>query len=192
MEVINNINEYIINFIEAVGAWGPLLACLLIIIESIIPVLPLAVFITFNFIAFGKLLGFIFSWACTIIGCIMSFMIFRKGLHKYFNKHIKENGKVNKLMNKITYISFKNLVIIIALPFTPAFLVNIAAGLSDMTIKKYFYALLIGKISLVYFWGYIGSNIITMFTNPVNFLKVSLMLIIMYILSSIVNKKYDL
>ena len=50
----------------------------------------------------------------------------------------------------MTNIDFNTLVVIIAIPFTPAFLVNIAAGLSNIPIKKYIFALLIGKPFMIY------------------------------------------
>ena len=45
----------------------------LIILESIIPMLPLAVFIAINMLVFGNIIGFILSWISTIIGCTLSF-----------------------------------------------------------------------------------------------------------------------
>ena len=82
---MDNYNEVIINFLHSIGALGPIFACLLILIESILPFLPLAVFIGINFLSFGHLLGFLISWVFTIIGCIMSFMIFRKGFNEKFD-----------------------------------------------------------------------------------------------------------
>ena len=45
----------IINFIETSGMLGAFIGCFLILIESIVPVLPLMVFITINFLVFGNL-----------------------------------------------------------------------------------------------------------------------------------------
>ena len=49
IELLNNI----VSFIETSGSLGAAVSCLLILVESIIPVLPLMVFITINFLVFG-------------------------------------------------------------------------------------------------------------------------------------------
>lgn len=186
------ISEFILELIDKMGIYGPVLSCALIFIESILPFMPLAVFITVNFVAFGNTLGFIISWFFTVLGCIMSFLIFRKGVQGVFNKLTKDKHKLNLFMDKFNNISLGELVIIIAIPFTPAFLVNIAAGLSKMNFKKFLTALLIGKIGLVYFWGFIGTNLIESFEKPFILIKITLIILIAYLISKIVNHKLKL
>ena len=186
------VTQFIIELIDKMGVYGPVLSCSLMFFESILPFMPLAVFITVNFVAFGNFLGFIISWFFTVLGCIMSFLIFRKGIQGKFNNLIKDKYKLNKFMDKFNNISLGELVIIIAIPFTPAFLVNIAAGLSKINFKKFIIALLIGKIGLVYFWGFIGTNLIESFENPLILIKIILIILIAYLISRIINKKLKL
>ena len=58
-----------------------------------------------------------------------------------------------------------------------------------MNFKKYLYALLIGKIFLIIFWGFIGTSLINSFKNPINLLYIIIMLIICYIISKLVSKR---
>lgn len=164
------------------------LASFIVVLESIIPILPLALFISLNMIIFGNILGFIISWIATIIGCIISFYLFRTGLSKHVYKYVK----VTKVINKIDKIKFKNLVLITALPFSPAFAINIAAGLSNMSFKKFFFNILIAKISVVIFWGYIGSSLISSFTNISDIIVVAIVLLITYYISDYIMKKLSL
>ena len=182
------INDFIYSVINAMGIYGPVLACLLMLIESIIPIMPLAVFITINFLAFGNLVGFIISWVFTVLGCLMSFFLFRKGVQGWFQRLTKDRVKLNNLMLKFNNISLTELALIIAIPFTPAFLVNIAAGLSDMPKKKFIIALLIGKLSIVYFWGYIGTSLVESFKNPMILIKIVIIMLITYVVSLIIKK----
>lgn len=163
----------------------------LIVLESIIPLLPLAVFIAINMIVFGGAIGFIISWISTIIGCTLSFVIFRKLKLKLWKKIEKKKNIVN-LMNKIDKISFSSLVIILAFPFTPAFSINIGAGLSNMNYRKYFFALLISKLSIVYFWGFIGTTLIESITDINIIIRISCILLVTFILSKIVMKKFGI
>lgn len=189
MEFLKVIEELINNLLTMLGSWGAILGCVFILFESIIPILPLSVFITLNFMTFGPIIGFIISWIFTVAGCMLSYYIFRKGVSDtYFNK-LRENNNINKIISVVENITLKNLVLLIAMPFTPAFAVNIAAGIARIDPKKYLFALLIGKISLVYFWGYIGVSLIESLKNPYILIKIVIILIIMYIISAILSKK---
>ena len=86
-------------------------------------------------------------------------------------------------------MKFEELTVIIAIPFTPAFLVNIAAGLSNMSYKKFIGSLLIGKVFLVYFWGFVGVSLIESIKNPIYLVRVGILVLVAYIISKIVSRK---
>lgn len=98
---------------------------------------------------------------------------------------MKKLKKFKKYINKLSY---SNLVILIALPFTPAFAVNIAAGLTDIDAKKFFSALMIGKLPMVYFWGFIGKSLLESITDPYTIAQVVCMVLIAYLVSKVANK----
>jgi uncharacterized membrane protein YdjX (TVP38/TMEM64 family) len=174
------------------GIAGPLFGCFLIILESIIPMLPLCVFITLNCMAFGYIIGFLISWLCTCLGCLLSFSVFDKGIKNWFDKKIRVKDSVNKIMKVIEKCNASQLAMIVAVPFTPAFLVNIAAGLSKMDVKKFMTGIFIGKFFMVYFWAFIGTNLIQSLRNPIIMVRVICMVIIAYVLSKVVTKKFNL
>ena len=184
------IDTFINTTLQGLGVWGPIVGCFFILIESMVPILPLFVFITLNFLAFGNILGFIISWIFTCIGCFISFLLFRCKVQTWLFKRIKKEGLISeKTIDIITNLKFEQLTTIIAIPFTPAFLVNIAAGLSKMSYKKFLGALLIGKIFLVYFWGFVGVSLIESIKNPIYLVRVGILLAIAYVISKIVSKK---
>ena len=61
-----------------------------------------------------------------------------------------------------------------------------------MNFKKYFYALLIGKIFLIIFWGFVGTSLINSIKNPINLVYIIIMLIICFIISKLVSKREGL
>lgn len=164
----------------------------IVILESIIPILPLALFIAVNTVIFGNVLGFIISWIGTIIGCSISFFIFRKGFSKIIYKKLDHNKKGKILMQRISDLNFSKLVLIMAIPFTPAFSINIGAGLSKMSYRKYLFALIISKLSIVYFWGFIGTTFVESITDIGVLIKICLILFITFILSRIVINKFKI
>lgn len=188
-EILKTIYEFIVNSVSGSSALGPILACFLIFVESIIPVLPLFVFITVIFLKYGVVIGFVLSWLFTVLGCIASFM----GVRYLANKFLKfNNEKLKKVVKLVNKVSFPQLVTIIAIPFTPAFLINIAAGMSKMSNKKFILAIMLGKISLVLFWGFIGTSLIESLKNPIIMFKIAVIVLISYIISYLVNKKFSI
>ena len=142
MEIFGMIDELINNLLAILGSFGALLGCFFILFESIIPILPLSVFITLNFMTFGSLWGFLISWIFTVLGCMISFWIFKNGISERLYNKFKNVKKLSNFMDLMHDMNFANLVITIAIPFTPAFLINIAAGISRVETKKYLLALI--------------------------------------------------
>lgn len=192
-QIVNDI----VSLLKETVSSQPLIVSLLfgfslIILESIIPVLPLALFIAINLILFGNVVGFILSWVATITGCIISYFIFKKGFSNKIYKNIDNHPKIKKTVKTIKNIKFSNLVIIMAIPFTPAFSINIAAGLSRMSLQKFIFALLIGKLFIVYFWGFIGTTFVESLTDITVLFKLATILLLAFILSKIVLKKFNI
>lgn len=194
VEIINwlkNFSVILNDFLMGLGIWAPILSSILIVLEGIFAFLPLVVFVTINIITLGAFFGGVLSWVLTTAGSFLAFYLCRIGLSNFFQKKISK-GKISKFMTKIDNLKFKQLVLIIAIPFAPSFFINVGAGLSKISIKKYFYALLIGKVFVILFLGYIGSNVIECLKNPLILIKVVLMVTIAYIIAQVVNKKFDL
>ena len=111
-----------------------------------------------------------------------------KEYHDKFEKLTEDKVTLKKYKHLFKNISVTQLVLLIAMPFTPAFMVNIAAGLVKMDFKKYLIGLIIGKISLVYFWGFIGTSFVDSFKNPIILIKIVILLILSYVVTVLVNK----
>jgi len=190
--MIEMIDSFIQLVTSCLSRFGIPFGFFLIILESIIPMLPLGVFVAFNMMAFGGIIGFVISWIATCIGCFLSYFFFYKLFSKIIFKNTKKKGKLANMVKKMQNIDFSKLVLIIALPFTPAFLVNIACGLIRMNLKKFMAAVLIGKLSIVYFWGFIGKSMLESITDLTTVIRLCVLLIISYILSKIVSKKLEI
>ena len=190
----SNIDQSLNNLLISLGMFGPILGGLLIIIESMVPVLPLCVFITLNFYVFGNLFGFFFSYILTVLGCNIAFYISKHFINKRIDILYDRYGKTRskKLINKFSSMKLSTLSIIMAFPFTPAFLINILAGVSEMSQEKFLISSMIGKVFMVYFWGYIGMSLIDSLKNPIVLIRIIILLILAFIISKIINKKFDI
>ena len=184
---IQNIVNVVTNYLVS---WGPLGGMLVVIINSIYPILvPLGVFVAFNVSAFGIFIGVIISYFGTIIGCMISFMLFKKVDNKFF-KRFNEKEKVIKLKEKMKSITIPGLAVLTALPFTPAFLVNVSAGLSNVNTKKFLIGITIGKLPMILFWAFIGKSLMESLTDWKTILIIIGMLVGTYVISKVLSKVF--
>lgn len=192
MEWLNEINNLINEFLNNAGVFAPIFASLLIVLEGVLAFLPLFAFVTVNMLTLGPILGGIISWICTVTGGFITFYLCRKGFHNLFQKKIKNHKQIMKFNKVIDNLKFVQMVLFVAVPFLPSFFINVGAGLSNISIKKYLYALMVGKVFIIIFWGYIGCNLIDCLTNPLELIKVVILMVLAYVLAKIVNKKFNL
>ncbi len=187
---MDKISMLIDQLVNVMVSFGPLGGFLLVLLESVFPPLPLGAIVGLNMLSFGNIFGFLISYIATIVGCIASFYLFRylfkdKFIH-WFSKSKQET--IKKWMDKLSNIDFNVLVVLFALPVTPAFAVNIAGGLSDISARKYLIALMIGKPAMLLFYGYIAVSFVDSLKDPINFVKVGVLVLAAYIVSKIVEK----
>lgn len=191
MDVIEQIIEFSTNFISSGGV---LFGFFIVYIECLIPVLPLSVFIALNVNAFGFFIGVLISWIATCLGCVSCYYLYvflgDKLTKKFMTK--KTYNKIKDKIDKFRDIKFSQLVLVITVPFTPSFLINLLAGLSKMDKEKFFLGLLVGKIFTIIFWGYIGKTLIESLTDVKALIYIGVTLVVAYIISKIVTKKFGI
>ncbi len=192
MNIVEFINTIVVFILNELGMFAPVLACLLILIESMVPILPLSLFITLNAYYMGNVFGFIVSYIFTCIGCYISYKLCDNKLsNHYYNMLDKqEHKKLKQITKRVKELKLEELTLIVAMPFTPAFMVNIASGIAKINKKKYLTSILIGKISLVGFWQFIGTSLIESINNPYVLIKIIIFMLVTFVISKIINRKF--
>lgn len=158
--------EYILELIQSYKAFGPIPGILLPILEAFLPFLPLVVFVIANTNAFGLWVGFLLTWIGSTIGAILVFLLIRRYGHTRLLSSLKRNKQVKKLTKWLDVHGFGPLFLLMCFPFTPAAVVNIVAGLSHINRSKYIFAVLAGKLVMIFTISYVGHDIVSLFTNP--------------------------
>ena len=191
---MNLVAEFIDYSTNLIAQGGLLVGFLLIVFESFIPVLPLAVFVALNINAFGFFSGVFLSWLATCLGCYISYLLFFYLSDKITDKLLsdKMRKKVKRGLKRFNDISLQGIVLLVTLPFTPAFLINILAGISKVKQEKFLLAILIGKVFMIIFWGYIGKSFIESMGDIKAIIYIVCALTIAYIVSKIVGKKMNI
>lgn len=187
--------RYIVDYsTELLANGGILWGFLLVFLESFIPMLPLSVFVAFNVNAYGFFWGVLISWFGTCLGSLSCYFIFFFLQERFFEKIF--NQKFIEKIRHGTYsfekIYFTQLVLIITLPFTPSFLVNVLAGTAKLSFKKFILAILIGKMFMIIFWGYIGKSLLESLTDIWSIIYIIVAMIVAYVISKIVGRRMNI
>ena len=194
MNMLQGLANGLQSSLLGIGAYGILLSFAIIFIESIIPCMPLGLFITGIFYSYGNMYGFLICWIATILGCTVSYYLFNRVLSGFLDKVLLSKlnkrtvDKIDDIKSYIGNLSLSSLTLLVACPFTPAFVVNIAAGLTNVDDKKFILSMIIGKPFMIYFYGMIGTSLVDSFSNPYVFIKIGIMLLIAYGLSKLCDR----
>lgn len=184
--------EIITEFLNNLGPISIIINCLLIFIEPILPILPVCVFIGIAFIKLGPVLGFIVAYILNTLGVLVFFKLSSGIFRDKYLKYIDNKESLNKITKKIKNLKSEYLVLIGALPFTPLFFINFACAISGMEFKKFMICTIISRISIILFFGFIGISFMDCLNNPIKFLYLGLVVVILLVISKIVIKKFGL
>ena len=191
MDYINNLINLASHIISNGGF---LFGMFIVVIEAFIPILPLSLFIALNTHVFGMIPGILLSWISTSFGSFLVYSLFYYLSNDVIYKRIskKTKAKIEKSVDKFQNISLANLTVIITLPFTPAFFVNILGGVAGINRKKFVIATLIGKIFMVAFWGIVGKSFIESMADVTSIIIIGIMIVTAYALSKLISKEFNI
>lgn len=171
--------ENILELIQSYKAFGPIPGILLPLLEAFLPFLPLFVFVVANTNAFGLWFGFLITWIGSTVGAVLVFLVIRKYGHTRFFSFIKRNKQVQKLTKWLDFHGFGPVFLMLCFPFTPSAVVNIVAGLSNMSRVQYMLAVMTGKFVMIFTISFVGHDITSLITKPA---RTIIVLIVIFIL----------
>ncbi|GGE67088.1 TVP38/TMEM64 family protein [Priestia taiwanensis] len=138
--------QELLAILEQYSQYALFISILLNIAVALVGVLP-SVFITAaNLVFFGPVVGFIISIIGEVVGAIIAFGLYRKGLQKASRKQLEKYPKILKLLDAKGKDAFNLIVVLRTLPFMPSGLVTLAASIGQVSMPIYASATLIGKI----------------------------------------------
>ena len=102
-----------------------------------------------------------------------------------------KHQKVERLIHWVERNGFGPLFLLLCFPFTPSALVNLVAGLSNISKHYYLLTLIAGKTVMVFMITYVGYDIRALFNNPVRTIIVIIVIILLYIVGKIIEKRLN-
>lgn len=125
---------------------GPLIFILIQIIQVVIPVIPGGISTAAGVLVFGPLWGFVYNYVGIAIGSILNFLLARQ-FGKPFMLHVISEKTYNKYIGTITekknFARFFALAIF--LPVAPDDVLCLMAGLTEMSLKKFTWIIILCK-----------------------------------------------
>ena len=146
------------SWLQEYSNLGPLPGILLSFIEAFLPILPLIVIVMGNAAAYGLWWGFLFSWIGVCAGSITVFWLARKlggRLGLYIQKRMPGT---QRFFHWIEEKGFTPIFILYCFPFTPSALINIASGISTVSIRTFIIAVMAGKSVMIFMVAFIGHD----------------------------------
>lgn len=170
---------------------GPLIGFLLPFLEAFLPFLPLFAFVIANASAYGLWIGFLLSWAGTVVGSYMVFLLIRKYGRARFLGFMTKHERVQKLIQWVETHGFGPLFLFLCFPFTPSALVNLVAGLSNMKKKSYLWTLLAGKFVMIFTISFIGQDLKELITKPLRTAVVLVVIVLLWLIGKQIERRMN-
>ncbi|MFZ0444054.1 MAG: VTT domain-containing protein [Bacillus sp. (in: firmicutes)] len=167
---------------------------LMMIIQNTFTVIPLILVITVNYVLFGFMKGFLWSWLTSIIGSAIIFF----GTRYLFQGWVKRKMDLS-LRSKIEKNGFNFVFQARIIPFIPTSFINILSGVSSIKFSSFIIATGVGNFLYFFFMILIPAGLINVQINDY-VLEASILLIFLLIFFFILkgrrkkrqkNSRYD-
>lgn len=134
------------RYMNGIGPFAPIIFILIQIVQTVIPIIPGALTCPAGAMIFGHLNGFIYNYIGIMIGSIMNFFLARRygkplvqavTSKRAYEKYMGSLERGNSFEKVFTFGMF--------FPVSPADLLCMMAGISNMEFKRFLLILSIGK-----------------------------------------------
>lgn len=184
--------EEIEELLDRYSALGPIPGILLPTLEALIPILPLFVIVAANASAYGLWLGFAYSTIGSVLGAFLVFMIANRFGTRVSDYLTKKHPKAELFFNWIKQRGFTPLFLLYSFPFTPSFVVNLAAGVCKVPLQVFLPALALGKSIMIMCMSLIGHDWQGFIFHPWRLILLALGLFILWYIGKRIEKYYQL
>lgn len=145
------------DFFLSLGFWGFILGFILVVANTVFPIVPAALPSVGVFMAYGNIIGFLLVMVYTIVGSLLSFYLSRR-FGETFVKAFVPNDLYDKLMSKITDEKTATRLAAIAfiVPGVPDDATVMVLGLTDMRPSRLFWLCVLFKPlpTFIYLFGF--------------------------------------
>lgn len=152
--------EETVSYIASFGIWAIVFSFFLDVLINALGFLPSIFISTANGVLFGVVPGIIISWLAETVGVIISFLLMRGILRSSAEMLIAKSNYLQKLDEFSGKSGFKMMLIARTLPYFPSGIITAVGALSQISLRDYALANLIGKFPSTALEVVIGYDIV--------------------------------
>lgn len=151
------------GFVAYARSFGPIMPAAIFFVtavQAIVPVIPFVILCIANGILFGMLNGILITWAGTLTGASIAFYVSRKLGYEWASRSYRDTG----LKNFDNIEGLRGFFVILGLrllPYFPAPLINVSAGVSTIRFFWFLLASAIGKLPFIVGYSVLGYSLLS-------------------------------
>lgn len=154
-------------------SYALIVSLFIMIIQNSFTVIPLILVITLNFYSFGFFYGFLWSWFSSVIAAMILFYATRFWFQDFV---ISKVQKHQEMLDKIEQKGMRYVVYGRIFPFFPTSILNIIAGVSNISIRPFTIGTAIGNFFYFFVLALIPYGVFSTDINPLALIIIVLLI----------------
>lgn len=180
--------EGLVSYARSFGAIMPLAVFFVTVVQAIVPVIPFIILCSANSLLFGITEGTLLTWAATLVGASITFYTSRSmGYEWASRKYNKINADLIDNLNG--YKGFLMILSLRLLPYVPAPLINVSAGVSGIKFSWFLLASAIGKLPFIVGYGLLGYSLTQSKNYTIGLALMAALIIVPYLIARYRKKR---
>lgn len=177
-----------IRYARSFGVLVPIVSFIIAAFQAVVPVIPFVILCIANGVMFGITGGILLTWAATLTGATILFWVSRLLGYDWAARHYQKTNlkKIDKMNGFPGFLLILGLRL---LPYFPAPLVNIMAGVSKINYWWFFLASAIGKTPFIVGYTVLGFSLIHSKNYTLGIIVMLTFMVIPYFIVRITRKK---
>jgi uncharacterized membrane protein YdjX (TVP38/TMEM64 family) len=146
---VTDLIEFIDSVKEIYSSLGIAAAIGLPYFETLVPIVPLFLMLSFNILSYGMAIGFILTYIGTSLATITIFVFLRTVSSKKSIEDRKVNKKIKRYLYWIENTHPTLHILAMMIPLSPAYLINYSMGLSNISFSRYLFVTLVSRFIML-------------------------------------------
>lgn len=148
--------DLIADYFEEEWQLALFITFILMLIQNLFTLVPLVLVVTINILLFGFYGGFFWSWATSVMGSLLAFLLYRYWLQTFLTTKVNSDIRSKIENNGFLFVFYARLF-----PFFPTSLINVTAGASTIKIYHYVSATVLGNLIYLLIVSLIVNGIVS-------------------------------
>ncbi len=157
---------------------------LLMILQNTFTFIPMALIIVVNVTFFGFFFGLLWSLFSSLIGCLICFLLSRYLFQSIVMKKVDFKIKEKIEENGFTFVFISRLLI-----FVPTSLINMTAGITSISMRKFMLATLLGKGIYIFTFSFVTYGFLSLENGESIILYSAVLIALLIFITGVIKKK---